>query len=127
MKVFVDEYHISQQYLILEFRDGKYLFDGRDVIEKRGNIECLFWIENYGHARFGMSFLDAIIKDHRNGRQIVCPGKSYTSCRETLSLDFFPWNSKEILIQRRPKKIRRQKTHFKIDHLHKFSENKFFK
>ena len=76
---------------LLEFRDGKYLFDGIDAT----NIEIIqhiFWIENYGHAMFGIKFLKDIIEDHEKKQPFRRLGGSYTSCGQRLDLNFIPWD-----------------------------------
>lgn len=59
---------------------------GNMTMEKKG----LFWIDNASHARFGMTFLRNIVEDHQKGYEYCGLGSEYTSCGETLHLDFFP-------------------------------------
>lgn len=85
--------HPSQDY-ILEIRNGKYIFRDLDVNNKedRYHIQFTFWLDNQGHANYGMKFLDNIVEDHRNGNPLRRLSGSYTSCGERLDIEFIPWD-----------------------------------
>lgn len=66
--------------------DGTYLFDDKPIEE----AQHVFWIENAAHADHGMTFLKDVIEDHRNERPYHRLKTAFTSCGETLDLEFIP-------------------------------------
>ena len=70
-----------------------YLFDG--VPYQLSDAKQIFWLDNYGHARFGMEFINDLAEDHakHKNRQTIPYRRlvgAYNSCGETLSLKFDP-------------------------------------